>query len=123
MKRTKNTSRKGNQYQRLARAILEAQGYEVEVCRPTIIWLAPGRPISKATDFFGRLDLIGVHPDKPPRLVQVSVQSELSRKRALLQGWQPNGCVVEVWLYHGGRGRHFRVYAAPGFTEYKEEKI
>ena len=119
-----NRSAKGARLQRLAREALEQVGYEVETARPRIVWLGPKRPISVVTDFWSRIDLIAVHQASAVKLVQVSVPSELSRKRKLLQGWQPFGCEVEVWIYHGGRGRRFRCYsAASDFRAYTEWRL
>lgn len=107
-----NRKAKGNLLQRYVKQILEADGYEVEVCKPRTVWVGPGRVISVSEDFYGKIDLIAVHATQLPRMIQVSVPSELSRKRKLLDGWQPFGVIVEVWLYHGGRGRHFKTYGA-----------
>jgi hypothetical protein len=107
-----STVRKGNLLQRYVRTILERDGYEVETARPKIVWVAPKRPISVGTDFFSRIDIIAVHPNKPVLFIQVSVPSELSRKRRTLHGWAPMGGVVEVWIWIKGRDRHFRRYGA-----------
>lgn len=108
-KRT-NTKAKGNAIEKAAQAILERDGYWVERARPVIVWLGPRRPISTAHDYWGKIDLIALHPIKQARLIQCSVPGELSRKRKLLDGWLPHGVSVEVWIWHGGRGRHFDIF-------------
>ena len=113
MAKKRSASSKGKQYQREARRILESQGYECEMARPKIVWVAPRRPISVGEDFFSRIDIIAVHPERPPLFVQVSVQTELSRKRSSLIAWRPHGIEVEVWLRQTGRPCGFRVYRYP----------
>ena len=116
---------KGSQLEKLAQAILEDQGYMVERALPKIVWIfKDGRrqPISTSHDFFGGLDLIALHPERMPRLIQITTPTNLSAKRKKLAGFSPFGCNVEVWIWKGGRGRHFRVYAHPNFADsYREE--
>lgn len=109
-KRRSNTTTKGRRLQREAVKVLEVYGYQCETARPRIVWVGPSRPIAVVHDFFGRIDIIAVHPTSPPRLIQVTTAARVSVKRKDLAGWVMAGCSVEIWGWVEGRGRHFRVW-------------
>jgi len=121
---------KGSQIEIMAARVLEDQDYQVERARNKIIWIAnkggPGRkPISTSHDFFGCFDLLAVHADRMPRLVQVTTKNGLSARRAKLRAYgELYGIELELWGYWGGRGRHFRVFVPPIYSHnYREEAI
>lgn len=53
-----NSRAKGRRYELKTKAILEAQGWDVEVVKGGSGW-------QKKTDFFGYFDIIALHPRKP----------------------------------------------------------
>ena len=55
---------RGSQRELRAKKELEAMGFLVERARGQIVWIGPGRPITKAMDLFGCFDLIAVSPEK-----------------------------------------------------------
>jgi len=55
----------GKAFEKKVRGIMEAEGWQVETANPKLQFIGPGRMISKAHDFFGCIDLIGVHPKAP----------------------------------------------------------
>lgn len=114
-KRKRNTSRKGQQLEGHARAILESQGYEVATAGKVLAWTPKG-PRSKQHDLFGCIDLIGVQSKRVVRFVQVTDKhNRRARERKatpFAKGSPYEHADVEVWGFVAGRrpaGQRFRV--------------
>jgi len=115
-----NTASKGRRLERLAKQVLEAKGYLVEMAPNRMVHLAAGRVISQRRDWFGVWDLCAVKHKR--RFVQVTTVDGVSaRRRKIIASGFP--CTPHDLLmgYVGGRGRHFRVYVGPAFDGEWEE--
>jgi len=111
-------TRKGNLSQRMVAKLLEADGYRVEVVRSKPVFSRGRRFINPGEDFFGTIDIIAVHNERQPLMVQVTSKGHLSAKRKALADFRPFGVQIEVWIFFGGEGKHFRVYQhQDDFTE------
>lgn len=105
---------KGSQYEREVMKILEAQGWVMERAHPQYFPIGPGKMISKAHDFFGAWDLIGKQPGHKTLWVQVSTISNISGKRAQVNGfpWTAEHDEPCIFARVDGKNRHYRVYYA-----------
>ena len=102
----KNTIAKGKRIQRLAREILEGEGWVVETARPLYVWVQ-GKPMAIQHDFFSCWDAICVNNYRV-LFIQFTVDEMVSVKRKKIKDFPYPDC--EIWGYKGGRNRHFRVY-------------
>lgn len=76
MPRTKNRIAAGKRFEKQIADFLVSLGWRVERANPKLMFLGPGRMISKAHDFFGNTDHIAVHPGVPFTLfIQASLDS------------------------------------------------
>jgi len=111
------TRSKGNALERKAQLQLEAQGYLVERARPQIVWIGPGRPITKRVDLFGCFDLLALKA-VPLELRVIQVCADVGghaaeRRRKIEQFAQQSGAdrteartlTLELWRHRGGRAR------------------
>ena len=75
----------------------------------------PGyRPRAMRSDFFSLWDLLAVWPDGTRVFYQVTTPDHLShRRRKILAAKFPVTPVDAILVFHGGRGRHFRMYRSP----------
>lgn len=80
-------SRKGNLIEIRFQNFLDAQGYLTTRATQTVVWIPdprnPGRriPISRHADFFGCIDIIGIHTSRREVLVQVTTADARSARR------------------------------------------
>ena len=94
-----NKVAKGNRNENLAKEILKNDGFLVEK-KPRTKWHSP--------DFYSQFDLLCIHPDRIPKLVQVkSTSSHASKARKDIAKWILDEKITggffrfEVWLYEG----------------------
>lgn len=102
---------KGNDREKLAKAILEADGYTVDrATRKAVYIKSMRRHVSQANDFFGCIDLIAVRPGSKIRFVQVTDQTHLTKHLPEMQAipWPLEHCSVEVWAWHPGRPAKYK---------------
>ena len=103
--------------------LLESWGWMVEVCRPRLMFIGPGRVIQKEEDFFGAWDIWAFRKEPEgnfvTRLIQVSTIENLSSKKKQVQNFPSGYGLQELWLWVSGRGCHFRTFQAGplGFVE------
>lgn len=114
-----NKRAKGKLLVKKAKELLEAEGYLVEVCRPKLMFIGPGKVISREEDFFGKWDILAV-PKNPPlgqklRFIQVSVKEARSAKLKQVAGFPPSPHYTqEIWLYEkDGRSGGFHIEIGP----------
>lgn len=92
------SKRKGKRRERQAREILESLGYYVET---------PNATQFQREDFFGLFDIIAIHPERKPLLIQVKSNraadindfTEKSDKRIPEEYFN-----IEFWVCHDGEG-------------------
>ena len=119
---------KGKQYEKEVQKILESKGYIVERAFNKTVWLARGRVISVAHDFFGQWDIIAKKFDEPTLWVQVTVWEMVSAKKKKLSecGYEWNSdfdCPV-IYARIRGRNGHFRVlYGKDGYEWQGETEL
>ena len=107
-KKAINSRAKGKRIEKEARLILESQGWLVEQCNPKLMFIGPGKVISKAHDFFGRWDFLCVVLNQV-LFVQVSVWEAKSDKIKQIQGFPLVGR-QEIWLWVSqGKNSHFKI--------------
>jgi hypothetical protein len=106
---------KGDALEIKAKKILEDWGFCVHrvsrsrTYRAGNAWRSTGN-----NDLFGCFDIFAVSPDHLSHLIQVTTENHVwERKKKVddLFPLQPNNIFIEVWGWHGGRGKQFfRVY-------------
>ena len=108
-------SSKGADRERKAKAILEAQGYRVEQA-PKVAGYFNGMVRSSRHDFWGCIDLIGVHASRPTLYVQVGGADVMRTKERevvdFARSVSQDHNTVMVWGFVEGRrpeGQRFRV--------------
>lgn len=100
---------KGNALELKAKKELEAAGYNVERANPVLMWIGPGKVISRRHDFWGAFDLIAASP-REVRLIQVCADAPGSaadrrKKIEAVAPLFPQICSFELWRWRGGRVR------------------
>ena len=108
---------KGKRLEKMAEDILARDGYLVEKANPKLMFIGPGKVISRAHDFFGAWDIICV-PKKEGLLkfIQVSVWEEMSHKIKQVRDFPQGKYRQEIWLWHSrGRNGHFRILESPNY--------
>ena len=103
-----NTRAKGKVIEKHAENILINDGWLVEKAKPKLMFIGPGKMISKEHDLWGKWDLMGVK-EQQVIFVQCSVKSHLGDKRIQVARF-PSVGIQQIWIYIPGRGRHFEVY-------------
>jgi hypothetical protein len=106
-------TQRGNELERRAKEWLEAQGYKVHrTYRSFYRDPVTGQPRSKTNDLYKCFDLLAVHRERSPRMVQVSTDDNDRQKRRKIEqefGIDPAGLMCEVWSWHRGKN-FFRIY-------------
>ena len=103
-----NTRAKGKLLEKRARLILESEGWLVETANPKLMFIGPGKVLSKSHDFFGRWDIIAVRPSVV-KFIQVSTWEEKSGKIKQVADFPMVG-QQEIWLWFSrGKNSHFRI--------------
>jgi len=100
----------GDKHENTAKDILERQGYIVHRAIRSYVRPKGGKPFMRSNDVFGCFDLIALTPKKIPRLIQITTANNFATKRKKIDQKFPfaiHGCDVEVWAWHGGRGKMF----------------
>lgn len=134
-----STTDKGQRLVRLARDILVANGYRVELAPNVVRWVPrptnhavagypedrpPGRlrPISMRHDWFGIWDLMFLNSGTVRAFAQVTTLDNVAarRKKILASGFPAMSCDCLLG-YVPGRARHFRVYRGPTFERWEGE--
>ena len=108
-----NTRAKGKRLEKLAKEILEANGYLVEQANPKLQFIGPGKVISKAHDLYGLWDFMAVRKSGygGVNFYQVGVWEHHATKKKLAQTfpWSDKyQCYLWLW-YAAGKNGHFRV--------------
>ena len=107
----------GNKIERLAESEMEAHGWLVERARGVILWIGPGRPITKKVDFFGAFDFVCIcaagarayHTAPGMHFIQVTAgptAANVSIRRKKIEAIYPRlplGSSAEMWYYRTGR--------------------
>ena len=111
---------RGNQRELRAKKELEAMGFLVERARGQIVWIGPGRPITKAVDLFHAFDLIAVNPEKV-RAIQGTGDDAggASRRRAKIDeiaSRLPGTWSLELWRWCGRDGWWKQVLRPEGWA-------
>lgn len=109
------STRKGNDLEKMAKAHLESEGYIVHRAIRTFVKLPNGKTIVRSNDVFGCFDLIALSRSLAgPRFIQVTTKNGLYARRKKIDAKFPRGATgayMEVWAWHGGRGRmYFATY-------------
>jgi len=115
---------RGSKYEDRIRRFLESNGYITEKAPNVVVWIRkPGQqpfPISKKRDFFGCIDVIGIHHSRDPVLAQVcTAKNRAARRRKVEEGLQKilspvlhsdnNDILLFTWGKWKGRGYGFIV--------------
>jgi hypothetical protein len=103
-----NAKAKGNRLEMRAKKELEEDGYLVERARGIPIWIAPGKCIVKAVDFFNTYDLIAVGHGLV-RFIQITTFdvgtfSEKKKKVAERAEYFGDQCSMEIWRWKDREG-------------------
>lgn len=100
---------KGNEYEREAKKLLEAQGYSVFRCHRKPIFIN-GKMLTMGADIFG-CDIVAKKDGEKPRWIQVSTVENKSKKekQVLVFPWNLSCESVELWLRITGK-KAFRVF-------------
>lgn len=137
--RRRDSSAKGREVVRYAKAILEARGCRVEEAQNVLRWWPaddcprchhkahnrrcprcglekPLAPHSVHHDFFGCWDLLAVESGTGRHFFQVTTRTNWSHRRVKVLAAGPWGHTDAILAYVGGRGRHFEVFWGPHFT-------
>lgn len=106
------STRKGSQYEREVRDILQAGGWSVEGQHRKVCFLGPGRMVMAGRDIFG-CDLIAKRPGEKTLWIQVSTQQNKSKKekQVLAFPWTLAYETLQLWLRVKG-AKKYRVYQA-----------
>lgn len=104
-----NTAKKGTGIEAKAKEHLEKQGYLVHrTVRNPIFAPNKGFVGSHNNDVFGVFDLVAAHPERPLKLVQVTVGSEVAARinkvNTVVERF-PDSVEIEVWGWVGGGKR------------------
>ena len=113
-----NKRAKGKLLVNKVKSYLEADGWMVEVCRPRLMFIGPGRVIQKEEDFWGAWDILAIKKERftwTTRLIQVSTVNHLSSKKKQVEGFPHDYGSQEIWLWVAGRGCHFRIFVRTVF--------
>jgi len=106
-------NQRGNELEKRAKEWLETQGYKVHrAVRSFYLDPRTHQPRSRTNDLYNAFDLLAVHPERTPRLAQITTdESDRQHKRKIegLFSFDPAGIMVEVWSWHRGKN-FFRIY-------------
>ena len=114
-----NSSAKGRRLVQIARKLLEARGYRVEIAQNAVRWWKDKKtdalqPRSVHHDLFTLWDLLWCREDGVLGLAQVTTKENLSHRRTkILADGFPLTPHCWILAYVGGRGAHFRLYRPP----------
>ena len=107
-----NKRAKGKLLVNKAKAILERDGWMVQVCSPRLMFVGPGKVISKEEDFFGAWDIWAIKKlssyHARTLLIQVSMWNHRLDKIKQVKDFPDWYGDQRLWLWKGGRGCHFR---------------
>jgi len=100
----------GKRFEKKLEDFLVTLGYRVQKAGQRVLWLKDKkthkiRPISLSADFFGCIDLIGIHPNKCQTLfVQATLDHVTGRKKDEIQQipWNFSGQKVQLWRRQDG---------------------
>jgi len=106
-------NQRGNELERRAKEWLEFWAYKVHrAVRSFYLDPRTHQPRSRTNDLFNAFDLLALHRERTPRLIQVTTdESDRQHKRKIegLFPWEPAGIMLEVWSWHRGKN-FFRIY-------------
>ena len=116
----------GKVYEAKCRKFMESIGWTVDTARAAVRWIAPGKAISSANDFFGCGDLLCIHKDKPFLVVIQCTHSKsiaIRRNKMEAVAWNLAIQYPQVWspvdgLRGGVRTDWLRGGAAPFWVEH-----
>lgn len=96
---------KGNQYEKWARKVLEADGWVVHRAESQGTKIG-NFYVSRSNDIFHCIDLVAKKKGYRTRWIQVTSENVgigVKAKKMEQVPWTPEHDCVEVWQYHGGR--------------------
>lgn len=117
-----NTRTKGKKLEKIAKEILESEGYIVEFANPKLCFIGPGKVITKAYDLFGKWDCLAVKENSQLRFIQVGVWDHHSTKIKQVRGFPTGNWDQEIWLWCSqGKNSHFKVCRWANNFEFRGE--
>ena len=102
----------GDQIELKAKEILEREGFIVHRAQRVFVKPKHGKPFMRSNDVFKCFDLVAISSFQKPRFIQVTTAKNLAERRKKVDLNLPisiQGCDIEVWAWHKGRGKMYFV--------------
>lgn len=101
----------GKAFEKKVRMLMENAGWIVEQANPKLAFIGPGKVISKAHDFFGCIDLIGIRGGSPWTIFLQATTGDAGVRRKKME--QVPWCLeahVVVLVKRMPNKRHWKIY-------------
>lgn len=73
----------GAAFEKKVQALMEDMGFAIERANPKLMYVGPGKMISKAHDLYGCIDLLGIHYSKKVYFVQCTTGDAAVRRHKI----------------------------------------